>query len=237
MKHFIAALFCLTTIAVLHSQTNPNQSLVRLQIGGVVSSYGYVIGFSDIKDGTKLSYIQLMPKVQASLKLSRKNELYGEIGIKNVKTNTSKYEPGDGDNYFEDLKFESSYKNINYKIFSFGVRHFIKNQTSPVGSYFGLGATFAKVSATPLAYEYLNNNSQLTSGIEPALDYIIPSISCSFGKRILLSDKVYFNNEFQMALNQFEVPAGGDFNYKKYSWFSANRLTNFGYFFSIGVLL
>lgn len=236
MKHFIAALFCLTSIPILYSQTNPNQSLIRLQIGGVVSSYGYVIGFSEIKDGSDLSYILLMPKVQASLKLSRKNELYGEIGIKNIKTNTSKYTPGDGDYYFDDLKFESAYKNINYKIFSFGVRHFIKNQTSPAGSYFGFGGTFAKVSATPIAYEYMNN-TQLTSGIEPALDYIIPSLSCSFGKRILLSDKVYFNNEFQIALNQFEVPPGADFDYKRYSWFSANRLTNFGYYFSIGVLL
>jgi hypothetical protein len=70
-----------------------------------------------------------------------------------------------------------------------------------------------------------------------ALDFIIPSLTISGGKRIFLSDKIYFNNEFLFSVNTYTGQKFEQITYKEKSWYHANRLTNFAYTFSLGIVL
>ena len=184
-----------------------------------------------------MTYLTAMPKVQLSLKLNRKNEFFTDFESKTLRVNVDNVKP-EIDGYYTYLDLKSSFKNIDYKIFSFGFRHFINANVSPAGSYYGFSATLNKVTASPLAYTYLDNNFQTVSGQIDALDFIIPSLTISGGKRIFLSDKIYFNNEFLFSVNTYTGPKKiEEITYQEKSWYHANRLTNFAYTFSLGIVL
>jgi hypothetical protein len=236
MKRFLTLFLLLILANINQGQSHPKSSIIRLQVGANVCSYGYRIGYDKEKKSPGMTYLTAMPKVQLSLKLNRKNEFFTDFESKTLRVDASNVSP-EIDGSYRYHTITSSSKNIDYKIFSFGFRHFINANVSPAGSYYGFSATLNKVSASPLAYTYLDNNYQTISGQTAPLDFIIPSLTISGGKRIFLSDKIYFNNEFLFSVNTYVGPKFEEITYKEKSWYHANRLTNFAYTFSLGIVL
>jgi hypothetical protein len=236
MKRYLTLVFFLILSNIHQGQTHPKTSIIRLQAGANVCSYGYRIGYEKERKSPGMTYLTAMPKVQLSLKLNRKNEFFTDFESKTLRVNVDNVRP-EIDGFYTYFDLKSSFKNIDYKIFSFGFRHFINANVSPAGSYYGFSATLNKVTASPLAYTYLDNNLQTISGQMDALDFIIPSLTISGGKRIFLSDKIYFNNEFLFSVNTYTGQKFEQITYKEKSWYHANRLTNFAYTFSLGIVL
>ena len=236
MKHYFTLFLFLILSNIHQGQTHPTSSIIRLQVGANICSYGYRIGYDKEKRMRGMTYLTAMPKVQLSIKLNRKNEFFTDFESKTLRVDVRNVGP-EIDASYRYHTITSSFKNIDYKIFSFGFRHFINSNASPAGSYFGFSATLNKVSAPPLDYTYLDADYQTISGQVDALDFTIPSLTISGGKRIFLSDKIYFNNEFLFSVNTYVGPKFEEITYKEKTWYHANRLTNFAYTFSLGIVL
>jgi len=231
MKKSILIIFILLATFGMQAQPKINPPKFRIDAGPVVSCLGYyaMMDYPNSSEG----FVGLLSKVQLSAKVNRKNEFYFSFEHKKRELNTSIMSiPEYGNSVIpSDLNHEAV-----FNFFGFGIRHFIKANNTPIGKYFGLGFTIGKMKSDPFNYTYTYNGQSGIAGYVKPVDEMIPHLTVSHGKRIMLNRTFYFARELSYSFNTLMFY---DFSYPYFiemCQYNDLQLTNFQYTISLGAL-
>lgn len=222
---FILLFGLLTNVTAQGKFKNPR---LRAEVGPVFSTFGSTQSISNNFFPSK--YLN-KPFIQAKLafKLNRKYEFNASISKSSLEgTTTSISDRAINNQYGYNYSFD-----LNYTMISLGVKKFLGKSISPIGRYLEVGVLFSKQKAS--SFNYIDDNG--TASVYQIYSANRPSARFAFGKRNMITQKLYFFREFAFCVNQFSLSYNSVNTVNKRTFFYANSLTNFNFLLGVGVVL